>query len=113
VRVEVEDVALRELHRRGVRAITLRLVEEVHEWTMCCCGDACVVSPKVVVEERAGRGARVEADGVEVYVGEGVAERAGGVVRLVLRDGRFEVEGVELKSSYSVRPYFKELPEWG
>ena len=112
MRVEVEDEALREIHRRGVRAVTLRLVEEVREWTMCCCGDVYVVSPKVVVEEGARRGVRVEVDGVEVYVDEGVAEKARGVVRLLLKDGCFEVEGVELKASYSVKPYFKELPEW-
>lgn len=113
MRVEVTQDFLRELAKRGVKAVRVRVIKDVYEWTMCCAGDACVVLPRVVVEEGKGEGERFEANGVEVYVDSEVIERAEDVVKLVVKDGELKVEGVKLEASYDIKPAFKpELPKW-
>jgi hypothetical protein len=101
-KVEASREALEELAKRGVKAVTLRLAEDVQEWTMCCYGGVCVVSPKVVVEEGKGDGKRFEVGGVEVYVSEDVLRRVKEAIRLVVKQGEVSVEGVDLEASYHV-----------
>jgi hypothetical protein len=101
-KVEASREALEELAKRGVKAVTLRLAEDVQEWTMCCYGGVRVVSPKVVVEEGKGDGKRFEVGGVEVYVSEDVLRRVKEAIRLAVKQGEVSVEGVDLEASYHV-----------
>lgn len=114
--VRASSEALEELARRGVRAVKLKLVEETSEWTMCCVGSACATYQRVVVEEGAGEGGgfdRFEVGGVEVYVSKEVGSRAEGVVELAVERGELVVRGVEVRSTYEVKPAFApRLPEW-
>ncbi|RLF13826.1 MAG: hypothetical protein DRJ97_07350 [Thermoprotei archaeon] len=113
MKVEASREFLEELAKRNVKAVRVRLVEEVHEWTMCCAGDACVVVPKVVVEEGAGERLRFQVDGLEVYVSDEVASRAEGVIKLVVERGELRVIGVRLEAAYDVKSaYRQELPQW-
>ncbi|MCX8204347.1 MAG: hypothetical protein N3H31_01655 [Candidatus Nezhaarchaeota archaeon] len=111
--VKVSSEALKELAKRGVKAVRIRLVSEVQEWTMCCVGSACVISQKAVVEEGRGEGARFEVGGVEVYVSEDVSSRAKEAIELVLEQGELRVRGVEVEDIYTIKPAStSELPEW-
>lgn len=105
--------ALERLAKRGVKEVRIRLVEETFEWTMCCVGSVCAISPRVVVEEGRGEGDRFEVNGIEVYVSKEVSLRAKEEIELVVELEELGVRGVELEGVYVIKPVSMfELPKW-
>jgi len=104
MRIKVEEEAIFKVKGGKVK---VDLVEDVYEWTLCCYGEACVIKPRVVVEEVDDVKGLVklgEDRGVEVYARPNLADKLDEELTIcVNEEGELVAKGLRTEISFNVK----------